>query len=35
VAGAACVAVVIFAQPISEAYFTAVLWSGQFFGTAA
>lgn len=34
-AGAAAFAVVVLAQPLSEAYFTAVLWAGQLIGTAA
>lgn len=33
--GAAMLSVVVFAQPLSEAYFTAVLWFGEAVGTVA
>ena len=33
--GAAILSLAVFAQPLSEAYFTAVLWLGQLTGTAA
>ena len=33
-AGAAILSVAVFAQPLSEAYFSTVLWVGQLTGTA-
>jgi hypothetical protein len=33
--GAAILSLAVFAQPLSEAYFSAVLWLGQLTGTAA